>query len=53
LKKHERVRESAIHWMMRSCSKNKFRKDTLFLAIKMMDQVVKVQAVDFFNEKQL
>lgn len=38
---------------MRSCSKNKFRKDTLFLAIKIMDLVIKSQSVNLFNDQEV
>lgn len=34
------VRELSIQWVVTACLKYKFKKDTLFLAIEMMDKVI-------------
>ena len=39
--------------MFKACSKYKFRKDTLFLAVKLMDILVEKKFVPFIIEAQL
>ncbi len=41
IKKHAKLREQAIDFMVKACSKYQFKKDTLFLSIKIMDILIK------------
>lgn len=40
LKKHSNLRDQSIKLMARACTKYKFRKDTLFLAVKLLDTLI-------------
>lgn len=40
MKRSSKLRDNSIQFMIKSCGKYKFRKDTLFLAIKIMDSLI-------------
>ena len=40
LKKNAKLRENSIQFMASACAKFKFKKDTLFLSIKIMDVLI-------------
>ena len=47
------MRESSINFMLKACSKYRFRKDTLFLAIKIMDILIEKRFTPLILEAQL
>lgn len=50
---HSKMRESSIHFMLKACSKYGFRKDTLFLAVKIMDTLIEKRFGPLIMEAQL
>lgn len=50
---HYKMRESSINFMLKACSKYKFRKDTLFLGIKLMDILIEKRFGPLIMEAQL
>ncbi len=53
LKKHSKIREQSIEFLWKACAKYNFKKDTLFLAIKMMDILIQDNFKQFFQDPQL
>ena len=47
------MRESSINFMFKACSKYRFRKDTLFLAIRLMDILIEKKFNPLILEAQL
>lgn len=53
IKKHAKIRESSIDFILKSCNKYQFKKDTLFLALKIMDVLIKENFQPFLDDIQL
>lgn len=53
IKRHSKMRESSIDFMLKACAKYQFKKDTFFLAIKIMDMLIKESFEPFFDDFQL